>query len=58
MKLGTLVKINGKAALYRNESYNHRTTAQVEWIVRVGEQIMRRCDTKRDAVIWLDIYKD
>ena len=58
MKSGTLVKMNGKAALYRKESFNGRTTAQIEWIVRVGDQIMRCCTTKREATIWLDIYKD
>jgi hypothetical protein len=58
MRLGTLVITNGKAALYRKESFNGRTTAQIEWIVRVGEQIMRCCNTKREATIWLNIYKD
>ena len=54
----TIVQTNGKATLYRKESYNGRTTAQVEWIVKVGEQTIRCCDTKREAIVWLNIYKD
>jgi hypothetical protein len=48
----------GLATLYRKESYNHRTTPLIEWIVRVGDKTMRQCRTKRDAMTWLDIYKD
>jgi hypothetical protein len=58
MRLGTLVNTNGKAALYRKESFNGRTTAQIEWIVRVGDQVIRYCTTKREATIWLNMYKD
>jgi hypothetical protein len=48
----------GKAALYRRESYNHRTTPLVEWIVKVGERIVRECPTRKEALTWLNIYKD
>ena len=54
----TLVTTLGLAALYRKESYNGRTTPIVEWIVRVGDKTMRQCYTKRDALAWLNIYKD
>lgn len=54
----TLIATLGRASLYRKESYNHRTTALVEWIVRVGDTIVRECRTKREALTWLDIYKD
>lgn len=54
----TLVTTLGLAALYRKESYNSRTTPIVEWIVRVGDKTMRECSTKRDALAWLNIYKD
>lgn len=57
MNHGSLVTVNGKAALYRKESFNGRTTAQVEWIVKVGDQVVRYCTTKREAVTWLEIYK-
>lgn len=54
----TLIKTLGKAALYRKESYNHRTTPLIEWIVKVGEQTIRECTTRKEALQWLDIYKD
>jgi hypothetical protein len=54
----TLVAKLGRAALYRKESYNHRTTALIEWVVRVGDMTVRVCRTKRDAITWLNIYKD
>ena len=53
-----LVKTLGMASLYRKESYNHRTTPLIEWVVRVGDKTMRQCYTKRDAMAWLNIYKD
>lgn len=53
-----LVKINGKATMYRKESYNHRTTALVAWIVKVGDTIVRECTTRKEALVWLSIYKD
>ena len=53
-----LVTTLGRAALYRKETYNHRTTALVEWIVRVGDITIRECSTKREAMIWLNIYKN
>jgi len=46
----------GRAALYRKESYNHRTTPRIEWIVKVGDQIVRECSTRREALTWLNIY--
>jgi hypothetical protein len=48
----------GKATLYRSETYNHRTTPLVEWIVMVGERIICQVPTRKEAVVWLDIYKD
>ena len=57
MRFGTLVITAGKAALYRKESFNGRTTAQIEWIVKLGDQVIRCCTTKREAMIWLDMYK-
>jgi len=48
----------GKATLYRRESFNHRTTPLIEWIVKVGDQLIRSCATKREALEWLNIYKD
>jgi hypothetical protein len=48
----------GKATLYRCETYNHRTTPLVQWIVKVGDRIVRECSTRKEALIWLDIYKD
>jgi len=48
-----LITTLGRASLYRKESYNSRTTPLIEWVVRVGE-----CRTKRDAMTWLNIYKD
>ena len=54
----TLIKTLGKATLYRKESFNHRTTPLIEWIVKVGEQTIRECNTRREALQWLDIYKE
>lgn len=51
-----LIESKGQATLYRKESYNHRTTPLIEWIVKVGEQIVRECNTQREAIVWLNIY--
>ena len=48
----------GKAALYRRETFNHRTTPLVEWVVKVGDRIVRECTTRREALTWLNIYKE
>ena len=53
-----LITTLGRAALYRKESYNHRTTPLIEWVVRVGDLTVRECRTKRDAMTWLAIYRD
>ena len=53
-----LIQTLGKATLYRKESYNHRTTAQVVWLVKFDDRIVRECTTKREALEWLNIYKD
>jgi hypothetical protein len=58
MKHGLLVTTTGKASLYRKESFNGRTTAQIEWIVKVGDQVIRYCNTKKEAITWLALYKD
>jgi hypothetical protein len=52
-----LKQVLGKATLYRRETYNHRTTPLVEWVVKVGDRIIRECATRKEALIWLDIYK-
>ena len=54
----TPVTTLGLATLYRTESYNHRTTPLIEWVVRVGDTTVRQCNTKREALTWLNIYKD
>jgi hypothetical protein len=54
----TLVQTLGRATLYRKESYNHRTTALIAWVVKVNDSIVRECNTKREALEWLNIYKD
>ena len=53
-----LKQTQGKASLYRKESYNGHTTAMVEWVVKVGDQVIRYCNTKREALVWLDLYKN
>jgi hypothetical protein len=53
-----LVKQQGQAALYRKESYNHRTTPLVEWLVYFKDKLVRECATRKEAMTWLDIYKD
>lgn len=52
------IKTLGKATLYRQESFNHRTTPLIEWIVKVGDRLIRSCATKREALQWLNTYKD
>jgi hypothetical protein len=54
----TPVKTEGKATLYRKETYNGRTTPLIEWIVKVQDSIVRECSTKKDALIWLSIYSN
>ena len=53
-----LKQTQGKASLYRKESYNGRTTAMVEWIVKVGDQVIRYCTTKKEALVWLNLYSN
>lgn len=54
----------GRSSVYRKESYNHGTTAKVEWIVKymrpvTGEMIVvRECKTRKEAFEWANIYKD
>lgn len=48
----------GKAALYRRETYNHRTTPLIEWVVKVGDRTVRECATRREALVWLTLYSD
>jgi hypothetical protein len=52
----TLIKTLGAASLYRKESFNHRTTPLIEWIVKVGDQTIRECTTRREALEWLTTY--
>jgi len=52
----TLIKTLGAAALYRKESFNHRTTPLIEWIVKVSDQTIRECNTRREALQWLEMY--
>lgn len=63
MQHGKLVMTDGKARVYRQESYNHRTTANVEWIVvytqPTGKDVVARtCATRKDAVQWASIYSN
>jgi hypothetical protein len=51
-----LIKTLGIASLYRKESYFGRSTASVEWIVKQGEQTIRICNTRREALQFLEIY--
>lgn len=53
---GELYATNGKATLYRKETYNHGTSAKIAWLVLVGDLLMRECATRKDALTWLDIY--
>jgi hypothetical protein len=53
----------GKASLYRHEAYNGNTRAKITWVVRYtatnGATITaRECATRKEALTWLDIYKD
>jgi hypothetical protein len=50
------IKTLGKATLYRSETYNHRTTPLIEWIVKVGDRIVAQCATRREALEWLTTY--
>jgi hypothetical protein len=52
-----LVQTLGRASLYRKESFNGRITPLVEWVVKVGEQTVRECRTRKDALVWLGIYR-
>ncbi len=51
-----LVKTLGRASMYRKESYRGRSTATVDWIVKIGDQVIRVCNTRREALVWLGIY--
>lgn len=62
MKHGTLVLTDGRASVYRRETYNHRTTAAVEWRVvytqSTGREVIaRECKTRKDALQWAAIYR-
>ena len=53
----------GKASLYKKESYNHGTSIKVNWLVKVtwpcGKVItVRDCKTRKEALTWVNIYKD
>jgi len=53
----------GKASLYRQEAYNSNTRAKITWIVRYTAAngaitTARECTTRKEAMTWLDIYKD
>jgi len=56
MNNGLMVLNNGKASLYRKESFNGRTTPIIEWIIKYDNQIIRYCKTKKEAIIWFNIY--
>jgi hypothetical protein len=47
----------GKVSLYRKESFNGRVTPIIEWIIKVDNQIIRYCKTKKEAIIWFNMYK-
>lgn len=42
--------------IQRKESYNHRTTPLVEWIVWYQGRIIRECKTRKEAQEWVRIY--
>lgn len=61
ISMKVLAKTVGKASVYRAESYNHNTTASVEWIVTIKwesgeERIVRSCKTRKEALEWAQIY--
>lgn len=63
MNHGTLVLTDGRARVYRIETYNHRTTAEVEWVVIYTqptgrEVIARTCKTRKEALQEAAIYRD
>jgi hypothetical protein len=44
--------------LKRKESYNHNTTAKVEWLLIFDNGIVyRRCKTKKEALHLLSLYQ-
>lgn len=57
MNNGILHLNNGKASLYRKESFNGRVTPIIEWIIKVDNQVIRYCKTKKEAIIWFNMYK-
>lgn len=62
MNYGKLVLTDGKAKVFRNETYNHCTTGSVEWIVVYTqdtgrEVIAQTCKTRKDAIVWAGIYR-
>lgn len=57
MNNALIILNNGKASLYRKESFNGRTTPIIEWIIKVNNQIIRECKTKKEAIIWFNMYK-
>lgn len=42
--------------LYRIEYFNHRTTPITEWLVYFNDKLVRECPTRKDALVWFDIY--
>lgn len=52
----------GRASVWRKESYNHGTTAKVEWVVKYKQPdtgnivIVRECKTRKEALQWANIY--
>ena len=54
----------GRSSVWRKESYNHGTTAKVEWLVKFIQPdtgklvIVRECKTRKEAFQWANIYKD
>lgn len=58
---GKLVLSNGRAQVFRKESYNHCTTGSVEWIVVYTQDngcqvVAQNCKTRKDAMVWAGIY--
>lgn len=46
------------AYIKRRERYNHRSTPEVLWEVRLVEdnRLIRECKTRKEALLWQDIY--
>jgi hypothetical protein len=42
--------------IQRKETYNHRTTPLVVWLVWFQGRLIRECKTRKEAQQWVQIY--